>query len=226
MKLNTNALLVFEAMQTFYNLFLNGLQENSINSGSVSFGRFEKEVLSWEKRSSFSHNRYLEEAEKLSKPGSVTQMRAHFEAQFKKKGIQLPTSVEPQTWGQVAQQHHQQTASEKEEILWESMSQCSYYSYELDKCDREKSPFGESCVSYVSYGETLLNSDDDHSSLSVALEKTNIGCIEKSTVTLKPLKNDRKAITCYEKTTKATTKKHVVKGSPSCNTKTSFDTKR
>ncbi|KAJ4889673.1 TPX2 (targeting protein for Xklp2) protein family [Raphanus sativus] len=201
------------------------LLENSINSGSVSFGRFEKEVLSWEKRSSFSHNRYLEEAEKLSKPGSVTQMRAHFEAHFKKKGIQLPTSVEPQTWGQVAQ-HHQQTASEKEEVLSESMSQCSYYSYELDKCDREKSPFGESCVSCVSYGETLLNSDDDHSSLSVALEKTNIGCIEKSTVTLKPLKNDRKAINCYEKTTKATTKKHVVKGSSSCNTKTSFDTKR
>ncbi|KAG2320957.1 hypothetical protein Bca52824_014170 [Brassica carinata] len=223
-KLNTNALLGFEAIQAFYNLFLNGLQENSIHSGSVSFGRFEKEVLSWEKRSSFSHNRYLEEAEKISKPGSVTQMRAHFEAHFKKKGIQLPTSVEAQTWGQVAQ--HRQTATEKEESLWESMSQCSYYSYELDKCDKEMSPFGESCVSYESYCETLLNSDDDHSSLSVALEKTKIGFSEKSTAKLKPLKNDRKVIPCYEKTTKTTTKKHVFKGSSSCNTKTSFDIKR
>ncbi|KAF3592871.1 hypothetical protein DY000_02023598 [Brassica cretica] len=148
-------------------MFPNGLQENSIHSGSVSFGRFEKESLSWEKRSSFSHNRYLEEAERFSKPGSVTQMRAHFEAHYKKKGIQLPSSVEAQTWGEVAQ-HLQQTASEKEGNLWESMSQCSHYSYELDKCDKEKSSFGDSCVSYEPY--------DDHSSLSVAPEKIGIGC--------------------------------------------------
>ncbi|KAH0918162.1 hypothetical protein HID58_025822, partial [Brassica napus] len=204
--------------------------ENSIHSGSVSFGRFEKESLSWEKRSSFSHNRYLEEAERFSKPGSVTQMRAHFEAHFKKKGIKLPSSVEAQTWGEVAQ-HHQQTASEKEENLWESMSQCSHYSYELDKCDKEKSSFGDSCLSYESY--------DDHSSLSVASEKIGIGCSERSVedkaemsfpsaTALKSLKNDRKATPSYAKTTKTTTKKDVViaKGSSSCNTKTSFDTKR
>ncbi|CAH8351899.1 unnamed protein product [Eruca vesicaria subsp. sativa] len=203
------------------------LLENSIHSGSISFGRFEKESLAWEKRSSFSHNRYLEEAERFSKPGSVTQMRAHFEAHFKKKGIQFPTSVEAQTWGQVAQHHQQQTASEKDDNLWESMSQCSHYSYYQDKCDKEKS---DSCVSYESY-------DDDHSSLSVALEKTKIGCSERSledeveqisSTTLKPLKSDRKTIPSYAKTTKASTKKHVVitKGSSSCNTKPSFDTKR
>ncbi|CAF1977950.1 protein WVD2-like 7 [Brassica napus] len=157
-------------------------------------------------------------------------MRAHFEAHFKKKGIQLPSSVEAQTWGEVAQ-HHQQTASEKEGNLWESMSQCSHYSYELDKCDKEKSSFGDSCVSYESY--------DDHSSLSVAPEKIGIGCSERSVedkaemsfpsaTALKSLKNDRKATPSYVKTTKTTTKKHVViaKGSSSCNTKTSFDTKR
>ncbi|KAJ0237386.1 MDP40 [Hirschfeldia incana] len=204
------------------------LLENSIHSGSISFGRFEKEVLSWERRSSFSHNRYLEEAEKFSKPGSVTQMRAHFEAHFKKKGIQLPTSVEAQTWGEVAQHHHQITETQKDENLWESMSQCSHYSYELDNCDKEKSLFGDSCVSYEFY--------DDHTSLSVALEKTKISCRERSledkvettfssSPTLKPLKNDLKAIPSYEKTTKSTTKKHVVKGSSSCNTKTSIDTK-
>ncbi|CDY25766.1 BnaA07g10160D [Brassica napus] len=189
------------------------LLENSIHSGSVSFGRFEKESLSWEKRSSFSHNRYLEEAERFSKPGSVTQMRAHFEAHFKKKGIKLPSSVEAQTWGEVAQ-HHQQTASEKEENLWE-----------------KKSSFGDSCLSYESY--------DDHSSLSVASEKIGIGCSERSVedkaemsfpsaTALKSLKNDRKATPSYAKTTKTTTKKDVViaKGSSSCNTKTSFDTKR
>ncbi|XP_047173705.1 protein WVD2-like 7 [Vigna umbellata] len=62
-------------------------QVDSIHSGSISFGRFENEPLSWERRSSFSRNRYLEEVEKCSKPGSVIQKKAYFEAHFKKKGI-------------------------------------------------------------------------------------------------------------------------------------------
>ncbi|GLT94457.1 hypothetical protein SLE2022_121960 [Rubroshorea leprosula] len=66
----------------------------SLHSGSISFGRFENEPLSWERRSSFSHNRYLEEVEKYSKPGSVIEKKAYFEAHFKKKGIRFPGSSE------------------------------------------------------------------------------------------------------------------------------------
>ncbi|KAL5553399.1 hypothetical protein UlMin_040800 [Ulmus minor] len=69
-------------------------QADSLHSGSISFGRFEKEPLSWEKRSSFSHNRYLEEVEKCSKPGSVIEKKAYFEAHFKKKGLLRPDSFE------------------------------------------------------------------------------------------------------------------------------------
>ncbi|GLT31297.1 hypothetical protein SLA2020_060430 [Shorea laevis] len=69
-------------------------QADSLHSGSVSFGRFEKEPLFWERRSSFSHNRYLEEVEKFSKPGSVIEKKAYFEAHFKKKGIRFPGSSE------------------------------------------------------------------------------------------------------------------------------------
>ncbi|KAF3967363.1 hypothetical protein CMV_008629 [Castanea mollissima] len=69
-------------------------QADSLHSGSISFGRFEKEPLSWERRSSFSHNRYLEEVEKCSKPGSVIEKKAYFEAHFKKKGLLLPNSSE------------------------------------------------------------------------------------------------------------------------------------
>lgn len=191
----------------------NGLQENSIHSGSVSFGRFEKESLSWEKRSSFSHNRYLEEAEKFSKPGSVTQMRAHFEAHFKKKGIRFPTSVEAQTWGEVV---HNQTCTEKDENLWESSSQ-----------------FSDSCVSY---DDILVNSDDDNdgdTSLSIALEKTEIGRSENGkelTSSSATRSTSFKNVPCSAAAaTKTSTKKHVAitKGSsPSCNTKTSTDTKR
>ncbi|KAG8366717.1 hypothetical protein BUALT_Bualt17G0108400 [Buddleja alternifolia] len=62
-------------------------QGDSIHSGSISFGRFESEALCWERRSSFSHNRYLEEVERCSKPGSVIEKKAYFEAHFRKKGI-------------------------------------------------------------------------------------------------------------------------------------------
>ncbi|KAJ4822219.1 hypothetical protein Tsubulata_045754 [Turnera subulata] len=50
---------------------------------SVSFGRFMSESLAWEKWSTFSHNRYVEEAEKFSRPGSVAQKKAFFEAHYK-----------------------------------------------------------------------------------------------------------------------------------------------
>ncbi|KAJ9169411.1 hypothetical protein P3X46_017613 [Hevea brasiliensis] len=52
---------------------------------SISFGRFMSESLAWEKWSTFSHNRYLEEVEQFSKPGSVAQKRAYFEAHYKKR---------------------------------------------------------------------------------------------------------------------------------------------
>ncbi|KAH9794797.1 protein WVD2-like 7 [Citrus sinensis] len=60
-------------------------QTDSLHSGSISFGRFETEPLCWERRSSFSHNRYLEEVERCSKPGSVVEKKAYFEAHFKRK---------------------------------------------------------------------------------------------------------------------------------------------
>ncbi|KAF2316764.1 hypothetical protein GH714_042105 [Hevea brasiliensis] len=68
------------------------MHTDSLHSGSISFGRFEREDLSWERRSSFSHNRYLEEVEKCSKPGSVIEKKAYFEAHFKQKGMQLRAS--------------------------------------------------------------------------------------------------------------------------------------
>ncbi|BBG94544.1 Targeting protein for Xklp2 protein family [Prunus dulcis] len=67
---------------------------DSLHSGSISFGRFENEALSWEKRSSFSHNRYVEEVEKCLKPGSVIKKKAYFEAHFKKKGLPKPNLPE------------------------------------------------------------------------------------------------------------------------------------
>ncbi|KAK9117008.1 hypothetical protein Sjap_015955 [Stephania japonica] len=53
-------------------------------NASISFGRFENDLLSWDRWSSFSQNKYLEEVEKCSTPGSVAEKKAYFEAHYKK----------------------------------------------------------------------------------------------------------------------------------------------
>ncbi|XP_056165338.1 protein WVD2-like 7 isoform X2 [Syzygium oleosum] len=55
---------------------------------SVSFGRFEGDSLSWERWSTFSPNKYMEEAGKCATPGSVAMKRAYFEAHYKKIAAQ------------------------------------------------------------------------------------------------------------------------------------------
>ncbi|XP_068643657.1 protein WVD2-like 7 isoform X1 [Aristolochia californica] len=72
-------------------------QVDYLPTGSISFGRFEAESLDWERRSSFSHNRYLEEVEKCSKPGSVIEKKAYFEAHFKRKALLRRVSSESQS---------------------------------------------------------------------------------------------------------------------------------
>ncbi|KAI4366906.1 hypothetical protein MLD38_022708 [Melastoma candidum] len=50
---------------------------------SISFGRFVSEPVSWDRWSVFPSNRYVEEAEKFSRPGSVAQKKAFFEAHYR-----------------------------------------------------------------------------------------------------------------------------------------------
>ncbi|KAK4423461.1 protein WVD2-like 7 [Sesamum alatum] len=76
--------------------FALNFQIGLFRSGSISFGRFENESLCWERRSTFSRNRYLEDVEKYSKPGSVTEKKAYFEAHFRKKGFLGVSSPECQ----------------------------------------------------------------------------------------------------------------------------------
>lgn len=60
---------------------------------SISFGRFMSESLSWEKWSTFSQNRYVEEAERYAKPGSVAQKKAFFEAHYKRIAAQKAAAL-------------------------------------------------------------------------------------------------------------------------------------
>ncbi|KAB2002540.1 hypothetical protein ES319_D11G073000v1 [Gossypium barbadense] len=51
---------------------------------SISFGRFmSDQSLAWEKWSTFSHKKYVEEAQRYAGPGSVAQEKAFFEAHYK-----------------------------------------------------------------------------------------------------------------------------------------------
>ncbi|KAL6899757.1 hypothetical protein ACP4OV_006415 [Aristida adscensionis] len=60
------------------------VQQMVHDHGSVSFGRFASESLSWEKRSVFAHNRRQEEISKLTAPGLVAQKKAFFEEYYKR----------------------------------------------------------------------------------------------------------------------------------------------
>ncbi|URE09607.1 hypothetical protein MUK42_22323 [Musa troglodytarum] len=55
-----------------------------LDHGSVSFGRFAVETLSWEKKSIFTRNRRQEELEKYRTHGLVAKKKAYFEEYFKR----------------------------------------------------------------------------------------------------------------------------------------------
>ncbi|XP_010493292.1 PREDICTED: uncharacterized protein LOC104770540 [Camelina sativa] len=66
------------------NSIMTATSSNKELAVSVSFGKFENDSLSWEKFSSFSPNKYLEEVEKCATAGSVAQKKAYCESHYKK----------------------------------------------------------------------------------------------------------------------------------------------
>lgn len=140
-------------------------QADSFLSGSISFGRYETESLSWERWSSFSHNRYLEEVEKYSKPGSVTEKKAYFEAHFRKKALlkqQSSSECQSGTESQISENGDQQNMAyfgNKNEDIHFSNSDESPSAWEYDreceptKCDRESTG--------VLYCESQITTDMD-----------------------------------------------------------------
>ncbi|XP_078173039.1 uncharacterized protein LOC144566874 isoform X2 [Carex rostrata] len=62
----------------------NGLVQEMLDHGSISFGQYAIEPLSWEKYSVFNHDTCQEELGKLTYPGLVAQKKAYFEEYYKK----------------------------------------------------------------------------------------------------------------------------------------------
>ncbi|XP_072970346.1 uncharacterized protein [Typha angustifolia] len=65
--------------------------------GSISFGRYAVESLSWEKRSIFTFNRCQEELDKLKRPGLVAQKKAYFEEYYRRIRALKVLEVNPQS---------------------------------------------------------------------------------------------------------------------------------
>ncbi|XP_059657769.1 protein WVD2-like 7 [Cornus florida] len=94
---------------------------------SISFGRYMSEPLAWEKWSSFSHNRYLEEVEKFSKPGSVAQKKAYFEAHYKKIAAKKAAAL--------LEQENAMTNNSPEQNITNEIHNSSSMDSELSKSD-------------------------------------------------------------------------------------------
>lgn len=127
---------------------------------SISFGRYKSECLDWEKYSTFSHNRYVEEAEKFSKPGSVAEKKAYFEARYKKKAAQKAAALVQEAAASVNETFDSETRDgncsnssteinsiEKNNVLSNEQLEKDDVSYQVvdyvdtnrDKCDIEQS---------------------------------------------------------------------------------------
>lgn len=147
---------------------------------SVSFGRFETETLSWEKWSSFSQNRYLEEVERFSTPGSVIQKKAYFEAHFRKiaarKALEQQAQLEAhaETENEVHSETENEVHSETEnDVLFSEGHSHEDSGFLQDAAEQniletEENPYTQS----IEYDNTPHNSDTEEGTVSIYIGET------------------------------------------------------
>lgn len=80
-----------------------------LDHGSISFGRYAIDSLSWEKHSVFSHDTRQEELDKLTYPGLVAKKKAYFEEYYKKiralKALEEDNSTEIENTHKILTEH-------------------------------------------------------------------------------------------------------------------------
>ncbi|XP_057849206.2 uncharacterized protein LOC131060118 [Cryptomeria japonica] len=89
-----------------------------LDHGSISFGRFSIESLAWEKWSSFSQNRCLEEVQRCSAPGSVAKKKAYFEAYYKRIAAQKALQEQEELAQKASHEASQQALQGQEQSDW------------------------------------------------------------------------------------------------------------
>ncbi|CAL9117988.1 unnamed protein product, partial [Musa textilis] len=156
-------------------------QENHVAAlgGSISFGRFLSESLDWGKRSSFHHNRHLEEVEKYSVPGSVARKKAYFEAHYKrvaakKEAANAATRNIPERQTDVAgfvesEKKSNQGEQEESEEKSTHTADNSRKGISFDLCDKSNEPQ----VAEAEKGNAI-EGDEIHIGSSLHLEPTDV----------------------------------------------------
>ncbi|XP_051145838.1 protein WVD2-like 7 [Andrographis paniculata] len=152
---------------------------------SVSFGKFENNGVSLEKWSSFSPNKYLEEAGNLSTPGSVAQKKAYFEAHYKKKAEEL----------------EQEKLMGCPVLLSSDMSRNESYAISLPEVDQEFSVLNEerlveeiaqeAHMTPLTNGSTIVyEAEDDCARLPVGVEGGSFVNVSADAISLEEEKED------------------------------------
>ena len=122
---------------------MSGFQDSSVqqmvlNHGSISFGRFAAESLSWEKRSVFEHNRRQEELSKLTAPGLVAQKKAFFEEYYKRARQLKAQGAMHQTEATMDERNDELPADMSEDPLASAPSSSSEPITEVSSSDERK----------------------------------------------------------------------------------------
>ncbi|KAL4319020.1 hypothetical protein GQ457_18G021660 [Hibiscus cannabinus] len=149
---------------------------------SVSFGRFANDSLSWEKWSSFSPNKYLEEVEKCATSGSVAEKKAYFEEYYKKiaarkaellaaqaqeKPVEMETKcfssddLDPKSIGQCSVEGDQQESDLASEVNGHGETENSSVEGVCQELNKQEETAANEFISIKHEGETLAKGSKD-----------------------------------------------------------------
>ncbi|KAJ3708269.1 hypothetical protein LUZ61_011974 [Rhynchospora tenuis] len=131
-----------------------------LDHGSVSFGKFEFESLSWEKWSVFRHDRRQEELEKFN--GLVAEKKAYFEEYYKRMRALKALQQQQQQQEEQARQQTQQTELTLDYSVDGSLSEEEHETdmgrkmeAEMVVEDRRKDAEGSNVVENAGVGDTV-----------------------------------------------------------------------
>ncbi|CAH9120285.1 unnamed protein product [Cuscuta epithymum] len=141
-------------------------------TSSISFGRYMSESLAWDKWSTFTNNNYREEALRYSRPGSVAEKKAFFEARLKTGAAKKP-AASPSTQQKTDHSSETGECGQETAIAVHSAVQqhiCSEEQVEPDRgtdknklCKYEKMNIGVAATS----GDPLVLHSSPHSSTTI-----------------------------------------------------------
>ncbi|TXG56383.1 hypothetical protein EZV62_017696 [Acer yangbiense] len=149
---------------------------------SVSFGRFANDSLSWEKWSSFSPNKYLEEVEKCATPGSVARKAAYFEAHYKKIAARKAELLDQEK--QMDDEDHSESIDQSDGDLIRDNCRTTDSEFDLPECQSSNGGVVNQEISLVNEesGNLVNESNGDVVTSVVMCQSSSIGEIKEAEI--------------------------------------------